>query len=162
MSKKKKALTKSQLGYVLDLVAGMSKTEAYKNNYKTDNMKLDTLHKRASETFKLKHVREKYEELMEQAKQQEEVIKTVAYEKNDAVEDLIYLKEKARESLEVDGLKQANSQAFLNAVKELCTIQDLYPKKNKDELGVTENQVADDLLSIMEQVKNSIGDDNDE
>lgn len=142
----------------MDLVAGMSKTEAYKNNYKTDNMKLDTIHKRASEVFKLKHVKAKYDELLIKIEAETELIKTVSYEKDDAVNDLIYLKEKAKESIDMDGLKQANSQAFLNAVKELCNIQDLYPKKNKDELGVTENQVADDLLSIMEQVKASVGD----
>lgn len=142
----------------MDLVAGMSKTEAYKNNYKTDNMKLDTIHKRASEVFKLKHVKAKYDELLIKIEAETELIKTVSYEKDDAVNDLIYLKEKAKESIDMDGLKQANSQAFLNAVKELCNIQDLYPKKNKDELGITENQVADDLLSIMEQVKASVGD----
>lgn len=155
---KNKKLTKAQEGYVMDLVAGMSKTEAYKNNYKTDNMKLDTIHKRASEVFKLKHVKAKYDELLIKIEAETELIKTVSYEKDDAVNDLIYLKEKAKESIDMDGLKQANSQAFLNAVKELCNIQDLYPKKNKDELGVTENQVADDLLSIMEQVKASVGD----
>lgn len=155
---KNKKLTKAQEGYVMDLVAGMSKTEAYKNNYKTDNMKLDTIHKRASEVFKLKHVKAKYDELLIKIEAETELIKTVSYEKDDAVNDLIYLKEKAKESIDMDGLKQANSQAFLNAVKELCNIQDLYPKKNKDELGITENQVADDLLSIMEQVKASVGD----
>lgn len=157
-----KKLTKAQEGYVMDLVAGMSKTDAYKNNYKTDNMKQDTIHKRASETFKLPHVKAKYEELLVKVEAETELIKTVSYEKNNAIEDLIYLKEKARDSIDLDGLKQANSQAFLNAVKELCTLQDLYPKKNSDDVGITENQVAEDLLSIMEQVKNSIGDDDDE
>ena len=159
--KKTKKLTKAQEGYIMDLVAGMSKTDAYKNNYKTDNMKLDTIHKRASEVFKLSHVKAKYNELMKKVEEETELIKTVSYLKDDAVKDLIYLKDRARESIDADGLKQANSQAFLNAVKELCTIQDLYPKRNKDELGVTENQVADDLLSIMEQVKNSVGDNNE-
>lgn len=155
-------LTKQQEGYIRDYVAGMTKTDAYKNNYKTNNMKRDTIHKRASETFKLPQVQAKYKELTERIEEETELIKTVAYEKDDAINDLIYLKEKARDSIDADGLKQANSQAFLNAVKELCTIQDIYPKKNNDEVGVTENQVAEDLLSIMEQVKNSLGEDDDD
>ena len=150
---KTKQLTKAQEGFVLDLVAGLSKANAYRNNYKTDNMKAETIRKRASEVFKLSHVKARYKELTSRAEAVIETIKIVAYEKNNAISDLIYLKEKARESLEMDGLKQANSQAFLNAIKELCTIQSIYPKKNDDMLGTTENQVADDLLSIMEQVK---------
>ena len=40
-----KKLTKAQEGYVRDLVAGMSKTDAYKNNYKCDKKNTNTIHK---------------------------------------------------------------------------------------------------------------------
>ena len=95
---------------------------------------------------------------MAKAEAETELIKEVVYKKNDAVIDLVYLKEKARESLESDGLKQSNSQAFLNAVKELCQLNNLYPKKDDNTLGDNEEKVADNLLAIMEQVKSSVGD----
>ena len=155
---KNKKLTKAQEGYVRDLVAGMSKTDAYKNNYKTQNKNPNTIHKRASELFKLPHIKAYYNELMAKTEAENELIKEVVYKKNDAVIDLVYLKEKARESLESDGLKQSNSQAFLNAVKELCQLNNLYPKKDDNTLGDNEEKVADNLLAIMEQVKSSVGD----
>lgn len=157
MSKVKdaKRLSTAQLGFIRDIVAGMSKVDAYRKNY-PNNMSKKTINKRASELFRQPHIQEKYNELLENIKLEEALVKTVVYEKENAIKDLIYLKEKARQSIENDGFRQASSNSFLNAIKELCVLNDLYPKKNKDELGVTENQVADDLLSIMEQVKSSM------
>lgn len=150
-----KRLSTAQLGFIRDVVSGMSKADAYKKNY-PNNMSKKTINKRASELFRQPHIQEKYNELMANIKLEEALVKSVVYEKENAIKDLIYLKEKAKQSIENDGFRQASSNAFLNAVKELCSLNDLYPKKIKDELGVTENQVADDLLSIMEQVKSSM------
>lgn len=152
---KKDRLTKQQEGFIRDVLKGMTKTDAYKNNYKADNMKKETIHKRAYELFKVKKVKERYEELKKEIDEERIFIKNISYEKNDAIEDLIFLKDKAKESINENGLKQANSQAFLNAVKELCTIQNIYPSKNSDDTSKAEDQIAKDLISIMEQVKNN-------
>lgn len=156
-----KKLTPAQLGFIRDIIAGMNKTDAYRKNY-PNNMNKKTINKRASELFRQPHIQEKYNQLLEDMKLEEALIKSVVYEKENAIKDLMYLKEKAKQSIENDGFRQASSNSFLNAVKELCQLNDLYPKRNKDELGVTENQVADDLLSIMEQVKSLAKEDVEE
>ena len=152
-----KKLTPAQLGFVRDIVAGMNKTDAYKKNY-PNNMNKKTINKRASELFRQPHIQEKYNQLLEDMKLEEALIKSVVYEKENAIKDLMYLKEKAKQSIENDGFRQASSNSFLNAVKELCVLNDLYPKKEKSENNDLENKIANDLMSIMEQVREGSGD----
>lgn len=141
-----KKLTAKQEQFILKVVEGMNKTDAYKAVYDTSKMKGTTINKKASNLFNRKDIRERYEELME--KVQEQSIWTIER----AVSDLIWLKEEAQKNIENEGLRQANSNAFLSAVKELNTLLDLYPKKNKEE-DTKEDKVADDLLNIMNGIR---------
>lgn len=141
----KKLTTKQEL-FVLKIVEGMSKTDAYKAIYDTSRMKDKTINKRASELFNQKNIQEKYQELMEEVKMESK------WTLDRAVDDLIWLKEEAKENIELEGLRQANSNAYLNAIKELNTLLDLYPKKNVEE-DSKENKVADDLLNIMNGIR---------
>lgn len=141
----KKLTTKQEL-FVLKIVEGMSKTDAYKAIYDTSRMKDKTINKRASELFNQKNIQEKYQELMEEVKKESK------WTLDRAVDDLIWLKEEAKENIELEGLRQANSNAYLNAIKELNTLLDLYPKKNVEE-DSKENKVADDLLNIMNGIR---------
>ena len=141
-----KKLTAKQEIFVLKIVEGISKTDAYKEVYDTSRMKPTTINKRAFDLFNQKHIQARYNELMQEAK--EKSIWTL----EEAVNDLIYLKEKARESIEIDGLRQANSNAFLSTIKELNTLLDLYPKKQVEE-DTKEDKVADDLLNIMNGIR---------
>lgn len=122
-----KKLTAKQEQFVLKVVEGLSKAEAYKAIYDTSRMKKTTINKRAFDLFNRKEIKERYEELME--KVQEQSIWTIER----AVSDLIWLKEEAQKNIENEGLRQANSNAFLSAVKELNTLLDLYPKKVVEE-----------------------------
>ena len=141
-----KKLTAKQEQFVLKVVEGLSKAEAYKAIYDTSRMKKTTINKRAFDLFNRKEIKERYEELME--KVQEQSIWTIER----AVNDLIWLKDEAQKNIENEGLRQANSNAFLSAVKELNTLLDLYPKKNKEE-DTKEDKVADDLLNIMNGIR---------
>lgn len=141
-----KKLTAKQEQFVLKVVEGLSKAEAYKAIYDTSRMKKTTINKRAFDLFNRKEIKERYEELME--KVQEQSIWTIER----AVSDLIWLKDEAQKNIENEGLRQANSNAFLSAVKELNTLLDLYPKKNKEE-DTKEDKVADDLLNIMNGIR---------
>ena len=122
-----KKLTAKQEQFVLKVVEGLSKSEAYKAIYDTSRMKKTTINKRAFDLFNRKEIKERYEELMKEVKEQS--IWTIER----AVADLIWLKDEAQKNIENEGLRQANSNAFLSAVKELNTLLDLYPKKVVEE-----------------------------
>lgn len=141
-----KKLTTKQEKFILSIVEGMNKTEAYKAVYDTSKMKANTINKKAYDLFNKPNIQKRYNELMQEVK--ESSIWTL----DRAVEDLIWLKEEAKRDIEDKGLKQANSNAFLSAVKELNTLLDLYPKKNQDDDN-KENNVADELLGIMTGIR---------
>lgn len=141
-----KKLTTKQEKFILSVVEGMNKTEAYKSVYDTSKMKPNTINKKAYDLFNRPNIQARYEELMQEVK--ENSIWTL----EKAVEDLTWLKEEARLDIEDKGLKQANSNAFLSAVKELNTLLDLYPKKNQDDDN-KENNVANELLGIMTGIR---------
>ena len=48
--------------------------------------------------------------------------------------DLIWIKEKAKEDIKdtKKGLRQANGTIFINAIKELGELNELYPSKKQD------------------------------
>lgn len=139
-------LTAKQEQFILKVVEGMSKTDAYKEVYDTSRMKAKTINNKASTLFNKKEVKKRYQELMKDI--QEESKWTI----EKAVDDLIWLKDEAQKTIENEGLRQASSNAFLSAVKELNTLLDLYPKKNVDE-DTKEDKVADDLLNIMNGIR---------
>ena len=57
-------LTPKQEKYVHNLVKGMSQREAYKKSYNASKMKDETIDKRASELFKNREIKGRYEELI--------------------------------------------------------------------------------------------------
>ena len=103
----KKLTTKQEL-FILKVVEGNSKVDAYKAVYDTSKMKDKTITKRASELFNQDNIQERYNELMNEIK--EEFIWTL----DKAVNDLVWLKKEARDNIELEGLRQANSNAYLN------------------------------------------------
>lgn len=141
-----KKLTTKQEQFVFKIIEGMNKTDAYKAVYDTSKMKNKTVNKRAFDLFNKPEVQARYEELMQEAK--EASIWTLER----AIEDLIWLKDEAQRNIRNTGLKQANSNAFLSAVKELNTLLDLYPKKIVEQ-DDTENKIADNLLGIMDGIR---------
>ena len=145
MSKRK--LTAKQERFINALITGKkSQREAYKEAYNTENMKDDTIDNCAYRLLNRPEVKERYEELLEEHKQK------ALYTREEAVLDLIYIKEKAKEEIEKKGVKQATMSAFLGAVKELCTIEDLYPDKRDKEDSKTEREIAKVLKEAMKDI----------
>ena len=124
----------------------MTKTDAYKTVYNASKMKDKTVNKRASELFNKPEIQARYEELMQEAKEMS------IWTLEQAIGDLIWLKDEAQRNIRNTGLKQANSNAFLSAVKELNTLLDLYPKKIVEQ-DDTEDKIADNLLGIMDGIR---------
>lgn len=123
-------LTQQQEAFVLALVAGKDQREAYIEAYpKAARWKTSSVDTKASLLFKQEKVQKKYDELLFEYK--EHVKHEAFYDRDEAISDLIWLKEQSRESILENGVKQATSQAYLNCVKELCTLIDLYPNKSQ-------------------------------
>ena len=123
-------LTPKQEKFVQALIAGKSQREAYKEAYNATNMKDETIDKRACELFAKGSIKGRYQELLE------ELEKKALYTRENAIYDLLWIKEEAKKDIQnpKKGLKQANGTIYLNAVKELSTLNALYPDKNEEKL----------------------------
>lgn len=127
-------------------MSGLTQTEAYRQAYNASKMKDATITNNAYMLMQNKDIKARYESLMN--KHAEKAL----YTRQEAVRDLLWIKEKARESIEKTGLKQANGGHYLNSVKELCLLEDHYPTKNKKEDDKAEKQVAKVLKEALEDI----------
>ena len=122
------SLTAKQEKFVQALVSGMSQRMAYKEAYNAAKMKDETIDTRACELLKNSKVKARYDELLEEHKNK------ALYTREEMVNDLIWIKEKAKEDIKnpKKGLRQANGTIFINAIKELGELNELYPSKKQD------------------------------
>ena len=121
------SLTSKQEKFIQALVAGKSQRQAYKEAYNAAKMKDKTIDERASVLFKNDKIKTRYNELLEEHKNK------ALYTREEAVNDLIWIKEESKEDILKNGIRQANSTTYINSIKELSTLNDLYPdKKNKN------------------------------
>ena len=122
------SLTVKQEKFVQALISGKSQRIAYKEAYNATKMKDEVIDVRASELLKNSKVRVRYEELLEEHKEK------ALYTREEMVNDLIWVKEKAKEDINnpKKGLRQANGTIFINAIKELGELNELYPVKKQD------------------------------
>ena len=122
------SLTSKQEKFIQALVAGKSQRQAYKEAYNATKMKNETIDTRACELLKNSKVKARYNELLEEHK------KKALYTREEMVNDLIWIKEKAKEDITnpKKGLRQANGTIFINAIKELGELNELYPSKKQD------------------------------
>ena len=121
-------LTQRQEKFVRALIAGKSQRQAYKEAYNAAKMKDKTIDTRACELLKNSKVKARYDELLEEHKNK------ALYTREEMVNDLIWIKEKAKEDIKdtKKGLRQANGTIFINAIKELGELNELYPSKKQD------------------------------
>lgn len=122
------SLTAKQEKFVQALISGKSQRIAYKEAYNATKMKDEVIDVRASELLKKSKVKVRYEELLEEHKEK------ALYTREEMVNDLIWVKEKAKEDINnpKKGLRQANGTIFINAIKELGELNELYPVKKQD------------------------------
>ena len=139
------SLTIKEEIFVQRRIEGYSQTEAYRFAYNCENMKDKTVIEKASKLMAKDNVRARYEELLNEHKNK------ALYTREEAVNDLIWIKEKAREDIECRGLKQANGGHFLKSVNELCLLEDLYPGK-EDNKKDNEEDIAKVLKEALEGI----------
>ena len=142
------SITTKQELFIQGLIKGYSQREAYKFAYNCENMKDSTIDNNAYKLMQNNEILTRYQELLNEHKQK------ALYTREEAVNDLIWIKEKAREDINNPkiGLRQGNGTIYLNSVKELSLLEDLYPDKKAKEDDKTEKEIAKILKEAMEDI----------
>lgn len=141
-------LTPKQEKFVQALISGMSQYEAYKEAYNATRMKDATIYNNAYKLMQNNEILTRYNELLEEHK------KKALYTRENSINDLIWIKEKAKEDIlnPKKGLRQGNGTIYLNAVKELNLLNDLYPDKKAKEESKNEKDIAKVLKEALDDI----------
>lgn len=138
------SLTTKQEIFVQRLIEGNSQRASYKFAYDCKRMSDKTIDETASRLFKTPKINARYKELVEQYKEK------ALWNRSLAEEKLLWLLDKSQESIEYQGLKQANSGSMLNTIKELNALTDLYPKKQKEDNNLEDREAERIASAILE------------
>ncbi|WP_164683841.1 terminase small subunit [Streptococcus hyointestinalis] len=103
-------LTPKQELFVQGIIAGLSQRQAYRKAYKADKMKDETVDSNASRLLQNSKVLARYRELLKQFSNMS------LWSREQAFNEYEWLKNKAKQAIENEGVKQANANAFLAAV----------------------------------------------
>ena len=121
-------LTTKQEVFVQKLIEGCSQRESYKFAYNANNMKNEKIDKRASELFSKGEIKGRYEELKNELKEK------AFYTVEKANDDLNWIKLKAKEDIEAKGIRQANANTYLGAVKQQIELNGITIKEAKADI----------------------------
>ena len=121
-------LTTKQEVFVQKLIEGCSQRESYKFAYEADNMKNESIDVKASNLFKQDKIRLRYEELKNELKEK------AFYTVEKANDDLNWIKLKAKEDIETKGIKQANANTYLGAIKQQIELNGITIKEAKADI----------------------------
>lgn len=124
-------LTRQQEMFVQAIIAGHGQAEAYRIAYPKSNSWTDSsVNTEAYRLIRKPHVAARYEELRD--RYQKHIEFASFYGREELLFDFLYLKEKSEESIDDVGVRQANSNAYVNALKNIGEILSLYPDKKVD------------------------------
>ena len=135
-------LTTKQEIFVQQLVAGQSQRQAYRQAYKTDRMSEQSIDVQASKLIKDPKVTLRYRELLKQFSNM------ALWSREQAFNEYEWLKNKAKASIENEGVRQANSNAFLASLEGMNNMSfndlELADKKLKLEIEKLQSQIEGD------------------
>ena len=144
-------ITPKREKFVQNLIAGMSQREAYRKAFPSSvKWKDATVDSKASELFGNDEILERYNQL------QEEFAARALYTREEAVTDLRWMQQEARDDITENGINKANAPAFLNATKQLSDLCGL--NVQKVEISGVDKEISklDDLISqITESEENT-------
>ena len=139
-------LTPKQELFVQGIISGLSQRQAYRQAFSTSKKWKDsTVDVKASELLQNGKVLVRYRELLKQFSNMS------LWSREQAFNEYEWLKNKARASIENDGIRQANSNSFLSALVGMnnMTFHDL--------------ELIDEKLKLeIEKLKTQIGEDNEQ
>lgn len=157
-----KLTTKQEL-FVQNLVAGQSQRQAYKNAYKTDRMSEQAIDVQASRLIKDPKVTLRYRELLKQFSNM------ALWSREQAFNEYEWLKNQAKDDIKMQGIRQANSNAFVNALEgmnKMAVVGDeLVNEKLQQEIEVLKSKVTkmdETNESKVAEYLNKLGDELDE
>ena len=114
-------LTAKQETFVQNVVSGMSQRKAYISaGYSTANKTDNYLDVEASKLFNNPKVCLRYNELINEHKQK------ALWTREKAVNELLFILEYSREDMKKNGLEASNKGAFIDAVRELNKLEQVY------------------------------------
>ena len=152
-------LTPKQELFVQGIISGLSQRQAYRQAYKAEKMSDEAVDVKASRIFKEAKVRLRYRELLK------EFSNMALWSREQAFNEYEWLKNKARASIENEGIRQANSNAFLSALDGMNNIAwkdyELTDEKIRQEIELLKikiegNQGSKSDTTLMEALLNAV------
>lgn len=157
-----KLTTKQEL-FVQNLVAGQSQRQAYRQAYKAEKMSDAAVDVKASRILKEAKIRLRYRELLK------EFSNMALWSREQAFNEYEWLKNQAKEDIKLQGVRQANSNAFVNALEgmnKMAVVGDeLVNEKLQQEIEVLKSKVTkmdENNESKVAEYLNKLGDELDE
>lgn len=152
-------LTPKQELFVQGIISGLSQRQAYRKAYKAEKMSDEAVDVKASRIFKEAKIRLRYRELLKQFSNMS------LWSREQAFNEYEWLKNKARASIENEGIRQANSNAFLSALDGMNNIAwkdyELTDEKIRQEIEllkikIERNQDSKSDTTLMEALLNAV------
>lgn len=152
-------LTPKQELFVQGIISGLSQRQAYRQAYKAEKMSDEAVDVKASRILKEAKIRLRYRELLKQFSNMS------LWSREQAFNEYEWLKNKARASIERDGVRQANSNAFLSALDGMNNMAwkdfELTDDKIRQEIEllkikIESNQGSKSDTSLMEALLNAV------
>lgn len=157
-----KLTTKQEL-FVQNLVAGQSQRQAYRQAYNAEKMTDKSVDETANKLLKTPKVTARYRELLKQFSNM------ALWSREQAFNEYEWLKNQAKEDIKLQGVRQANSNAFVNALEgmnKMAVVGDeLVNEKLQQEIEVLKSKVTkmdERNESKVEEYLNKLGDELDE
>lgn len=157
-------LTTKQELFVQQLIAGQSQRQAYRSAYPSaKKWKDNVVDNKASELLKNGEVSVRYRELLKQFSNM------ALWSREQAFIEYEWLKNQAKEDIKLQGVRQANSNAFVNALEgmnKMAVVGDeLVNEKLQQEIEVLKSKVTkmdESNESKVTEYLNKLGDELDE
>ena len=152
-------LTPKQELFVQGIISGLSQRQAYRQAYRAEKMTDKTVDETANKLLRNPKVTTRYRELLKQFSSMS------LWSREQAFNEYEWLKNKARSSIENDGIRQANSNAFLSALDGMNNMAwkdfELTDEKIKQEiellkLKIEKNQGSKSDTTLMEALLNAV------
>lgn len=152
-------LTPKQELFVQWIISGLSQRQAYRQAYKAEKMSDAVVDNKASAIFNKGEVRVRYRELLKQFSNMS------LWSREQAFNEYEWLKNKARASIENEGIRQANSNAFLSALDGMNNMAwkdfELTDEKIRQEIEllkikIERNQDSKSDTTLMEALLNAV------
>jgi phage terminase, small subunit len=152
-------LTPKQELFVQGIISGLSQRQAYRQAYKAEKMTDVAVDVQASKLLKNPKITLRYRELLKQFSNMS------LWSREQAFNEYEWLKNKARASIENEGIRQANSNAFLSALDGMnnMTWKDLKLTDDKIrqeiellKIKIESNQGSKSDTTLMEALLNAV------